>query len=87
MSTPDPELLGQLRSLLGEKGVREEPKLQSGHTWHRRERHFGEFSKTIQLDFRIQPNKVTADYNRGVLEILVPRALEDRSRTIKVTAG
>ena len=83
---------GQLEiSVLGDtmtlKGHRDQPEAGSGSTFHRRERGFGAFSRTVQLAFRIDPEAVTASYANGVLEILVPKAEEDRAKTIPVTAS
>ena len=78
-------------SVLGDaltvKGERAEPPREEGRTFHRRERGFGAFNRTIQLAFRIDPAKVKATYRRGLLEIAAPRADEDRPRSIQVTAG
>ena len=78
-------------SVLGDtltvKGRRDEPKPQEGNTFHRRERGFGAFDRTVQLPFRIDAAQVTASYRNGVLEILVPRAAESRARRIAVSAS
>jgi len=49
------------------------------------ERSYGSFSRSIQLPFNPDPDKVEADCDRGVLTIKLPRSVEqDRSRRISV---
>lgn len=69
------------------KGERAEQKSEPGHTFHRRERGSGPFARTVQVAFRIEPAGVTATYERGVLEVTVPRSKADRPRSIAVTTG
>ena len=51
---------------------------------HRRERKFGEFSRTIQLPFIVDTNKVDAVLRDGILEISLTRAEVDKPK--KITA-
>ena len=49
------------------------------------ERSYGSFTRSFQLPFTPDPNKVTADCDRGVLTIKLPKAAEqDKSRRISV---
>jgi HSP20 family protein len=49
------------------------------------ERSYGSFTRTFQLPFTPDPDKVTADCDRGVLTIKLPKAAElDKSRRISV---
>lgn len=52
--------------------------------WHRRERGYGSFSRTIQLPFRADGDKVQARFSNGVLEIELPRPQSDRARKIEI---
>ena len=52
--------------------------------YHRRERAHGSFSRTIQLPFMVDPNKVEAKFKNGVLMISLPRAEADKPRKITV---
>lgn len=63
----------------------QEPK--EGETWHRRERAYGEFVRTLQLPFRADAEGVKAVYKKGILRITVPRSEEDRPRKIAIEAG
>ena len=54
--------------------------------WHRRERRYGASSRTVQLPFRVDPDRVQARCRDGVIEIELRRPEEDRPRKIQVQA-
>ena len=54
--------------------------------WHRRERPYGAFARTVQLPFRVDAQKVEARCRHGVIEIELHRPEEDRARKIQVQA-
>ncbi|WP_099826249.1 Hsp20/alpha crystallin family protein [Oceaniglobus indicus] len=54
--------------------------------WHRRERPLGEFSRSIRLPLRVDPDKVEARAKNGILEIEMGRPDAERPRKIKVKA-
>lgn len=66
------------------RGKRLPDEFKSGEMLHRRERHFGEFSRSIQLPFRINAEGVKANFKKGVLHLALPRAEEDKPRKISV---
>lgn len=68
------------------RGNRKAEVLPEGATCHRQERASGKFSRTLQLPFRIEPAQVEAAFRKGVLEITLPRAAEDKPRKISVRA-
>jgi HSP20 family protein len=80
------EIAGQGRTLTlrGERR-REEGLNPSGY--HRRERRFGEFSRSIQLPDDLDMSKATAKYEAGVLMLKIPKAEAAKPRQIKVNAG
>ncbi|MFP7571746.1 Hsp20/alpha crystallin family protein [Marivita sp. S2033] len=55
--------------------------------WHRRERPLGEFSRSIRLPLRVDPDKVEARAKNGILEIEMGRPDVERPRKIKVKAS
>jgi HSP20 family protein len=55
--------------------------------WHRRERAYGSFARTVQLPFRVDPDKVQARYINGVLEIELERLEADRPKKIQIRAA
>ncbi|MCI0395314.1 MAG: Hsp20/alpha crystallin family protein [Chloroflexi bacterium] len=71
---------GDLLTLSGSRPVEEGDSL----TYHRRERVVGEFSRTVQLPFRVNAEKVEANFRNGVLHITLPRLEEDKPRKISV---
>jgi HSP20 family protein len=80
------EVSGQGRTLTlrGER-KREEGLNPAGY--HRRERPFGEFSRSIQLPNDLDLSKATANYESGVLTLKVPKAEAAKPRQIMVNAG
>ncbi len=65
------------------KGARKE-EAADGMTYHRRERWYGQFSKTIELPFNVEAEAVEARFRKGVLQVTLPKAQADRPKTIKV---
>lgn len=60
---------------------------EDGQTWHRRERAFGRFSRVVRLPYRVDPAKVEARLENGVLQIELHRPDEDRPRRIEIKAA
>lgn len=84
---PEDVEISVVNETLSLRGSRKAEELEEGAKWHRRERAFGEFSRTIQLPFRIDAEKVEAKFTSGVLEIKLPRSEQDKPRKITVQAG
>lgn len=53
----------------------------------KRERYAGDFSRVVELPFRIDAEKVVAKLVNGILEISLPRAESDKPRKIAVNVG
>lgn len=68
-------------------GERKAPEIGDKGVWHRRERLYGKFARTIQLPFRVDPDKVEARFNNGILQIEMQRPVEDRPRRIEITTA
>lgn len=85
----DPETLdiSVVDNTLTLKGNREPEKLEEGDVYHRREREYGKFTRTLQLPFAIEANAVEATYKKGVLQITLPRAEADKPKKIAVKAA
>lgn len=60
--------------------------LQEGETYHRQERSGGRFSRTLELPFQIDAEKVTAKYGKGILTIALPRTAAEKPRKITINA-
>ena len=54
--------------------------------YHRRERSRGDFSRTVQLPYTLDPDKVEARVEKGVLTVVLPRAEAEKPRQIVVQA-
>jgi len=65
-------------------GSRPSPEENDDIKYHRQERGYGSFTRTIQLPFPIDVDKVEANYEKGVLKIWLPRAESDKPRKITV---
>ena len=74
-------ITGDLLTLKGERRFeREAPK----DNYHRVERLYGRFERSVQLPTTVQTDKVKASYRDGVLEVKLPKAEEIKPREIKI---
>jgi HSP20 family protein len=69
------------------EGSRQPLLKQQDVKWHRRERAYGTFTRTVQLPFRVDPDKVQARYTNGILEIELERLEADRPKKIQIRAA
>ena len=51
---------------------------------HRRERLSGNFDRTLVVPMQIDPDRIRAEYNDGLLALYIPRAEKDKPRTIEI---
>jgi HSP20 family protein len=51
---------------------------------HRRERRSGDFDRTLAVPMQIDPDGIKAEYNDGLLALFIPRAEQDKPRTIEI---
>jgi HSP20 family protein len=65
-------------------GSRETEPLKEGESYHRQERGHGRFARSLQLPFHVDAGKVEATYDRGILQMTLPRAEADKPRKISV---
>jgi len=65
-------------------GSRQPELLKENERYHRRERGYGKFTRTFQLPFPVETDKVEASFNKGILYINLPRAEADKPRKISV---
>jgi HSP20 family protein len=77
----DIDVTGDALSISGERMPDEVVK---DARYHRRERSYGSFSRTIQLPFMVDTSKVEANFKNGVLMIALPRAEADKPKKITV---
>jgi len=75
------DVTGDALSISGE---RKPDEFAKDAAYHRRERNYGSFSRTVQLPFMVDTNKVEAHFKNGVLLINLPRAEADKPRKITI---
>jgi HSP20 family protein len=77
----DIDVTGDALSISGE---RKPDEVVKEARYHRRERSYGSFSRTIQLPFMVDTSKVEANFKNGVLMISLPRAEADKPKKITI---
>src|SRR5215470_11990410 len=70
--------------LLTLRGERKLDKSESGVTYHRVERTYGNFSRSFTLPHTVDSEKITAAYRDGILEITVPKKEEAKPKQIRI---
>lgn len=65
-------------------GERKTEAQEQGKTWHRSERHLGEFSRTVTLPCAVKNADVQAHYREGVLTVTLPKLSQAQTRKINV---
>lgn len=68
-------------------GTRKPEELTENARYHRQERGYGNFTRSLQLPFPVDVNKVEATFHNGVLMIAMPRTEEDKPRKIAVKSA
>lgn len=76
--------LSVVNNTLTIKGCHCAPQLTDCETLHRQERPSGQFTRSVQLPFKVDAESVEAKFARGILEIKLPRAESDKPRKIAV---
>lgn len=80
----DISVVGDTLTLSGERRPDE---LKEGARYHRQERGYGSFSRSLQLPYMVDVRKVNATFRDGVLNIELPRAEQDKPRKISVKSA
>jgi len=62
-----------LDSKLTISGERRHEKKEENERFHRVERHYGKFQRTIPLPLDVDVNSITAQFNNGVLHVTIPK--------------
>jgi HSP20 family protein len=88
----DVSLSGNQLTVKGEKrSEQEEKKDEQGRVFHRIERSYGAFQRTMAVPFEVAPDKVSAGFKDGVLTINLPKpesaTEEPKSSRIEVKRG
>jgi HSP20 family protein len=67
-------------------GERRHESQEEGKTWHRVERRYGQFQRSVNLGHDVDANKVQAHYKDGVLNVTVPKSEASKPKKISVKA-
>ena len=68
-------------------GERKTEHEQQQEGYYRLERAFGGFSRSLTLPDGVDPDSVQAHFDRGVLEIRIPKPEQKKPRTVQITLG
>jgi len=68
----------------GERKIEKEEKEEN---YRRVERQYGSFTRTFTLPTTVDSEKVSANYDKGVLKITLPKKAEAKPKQIKVNVG
>jgi HSP20 family protein len=68
----------------GERKIEKEEKEEN---YRRVERQYGSFTRTFNLPTTVDAEKVSANYDKGVLKIALPKKAEAKPKQIKVNVG
>lgn len=79
--------LSVLKDTLTIRGKRAEPELDEGERVLRQERFDGEFVRTVQLPYQVDPEKIDAEHRNGILTIRLERPETEKPRKITVKLG
>jgi HSP20 family molecular chaperone IbpA len=60
--------------------------IKEGETYLRQEREMGNFQRNFQLPFQVDSKKIEARYEKGILQITLPRLKEDLPKKIKINS-
>ena len=69
------------------KGEKKEEKEEKGKHFHRIERSFGSFQRTVALPVAVDSSRIKAEYGKGVLEIHLPKKSEVKPQQIPVSSS
>lgn len=77
----DVSLEGNVLTIRGEKKDQREEK---GENFHRVERQYGTFIRSIQLPTEVVADQVTASFKNGVLEVRLPKSEEAKPKRVAI---
>jgi HSP20 family protein len=80
----DIEIKDDVLTVSGERKAEHEDK---GEGYHRVERSFGGFSRSLSLPHGIEADKVEASFNNGVLEVRIPKPAEAKPTRVQIGRG
>jgi HSP20 family protein len=73
--------------MLAIKGERKQERQEKEENFHRIERSYGSFYRSIRLPSEVDPDKVKATYKKGILKVNLAKTEKETGKKIEVTAG
>jgi HSP20 family protein len=80
----DVKLQGDVLTIKGERLREHEEKDEN---FHRIERSYGSFFRSLRLPSEVEAEKIQANYEKGVLRITIPKAKKEVGKKIEISAG
>ncbi|MFL5818666.1 MAG: Hsp20/alpha crystallin family protein [Conexibacter sp.] len=74
-------------AVLTVSGERRAEHEQRGEGYHRLERAYGSFSRSLTLPEGVDPESVQANFERGVLEVNIPKPEQRQPRRVSISVG
>jgi HSP20 family protein len=68
-------------------GARQAEQEEKAEGFHRVERAYGSFSRSLSLPQGVDPDKVAAEFDKGVLEVRIPKPEERKPHRVAIGAG
>ena len=78
------EIQDNTLTLSGERRAEHEAREKG---WYRVERSFGRFSRSLTLPEGVDADAVTAEFDKGVLEVRIPKPEERKPRRVEIGVG
>ena len=66
------------------KGEMKQEIIGKGEGYHRTERRYGSFSRTLKLPCRVKEEGVEATYKKGILNMVLPKCRPEKAREVKI---
>ena len=85
--SPDDLDISIMGDTLTLSGSRHPEEISDDVRFHRRERGYGRFTRSLQLPYRVETDQVAATFDKGILRIELPRAEADKPKKVTVKAG
>jgi HSP20 family protein len=74
-------------NVLTVSGERKSEREDKGEGYHRVERSFGRFSRSLSLPDGVDADSVNAGFDRGVLEVKIPKPAETKPHRVQIGRG
>jgi HSP20 family protein len=68
-------------------GQRSAEERGEGQGWYRYERSAGTFTRSLSLPEGVDPDGIVAEFDRGVLEVRIPKPEQRKPRRVEIKAG